>query len=97
MLSPQRYTETRIQELTENVTAGEANAVLNRADPELIVGIVGVIPRGIPKNSRAKMHNLIIAAYLDALYKHAAHKYSVAAKKHLMRCTLRYAQKVRES
>ena len=97
MLSPQHYADSRIKELTANVTTGEANMVLNRADPELIVSIVGVIPHGMPKNSRSKLHEMIIAAYLGALYSKADYKYSVAEKKHLMRNTLRYAQKVRES
>lgn len=99
MISPHRYAQQKKQELAATVTNESADMVFARLDiePEMVVRIIGDIPRCIPAKYHKIMREIFITSYLNAMYKKATYPLTMLEKHEVLKLVLQYNGNVRES
>ncbi|MBD5391774.1 hypothetical protein HDR66_03130 [bacterium] len=99
MISPHRYAQQRKQDLASTVTCDVADMTLAHlhVEPEIVVRIIGDVPRCIPPKYHKKLMELFVTSYMNAMYKKTTHRYAMSEKHRMLAHALRYVGNVRES
>ena len=99
MISPHRYAQQKKEELASSITNESADMVFARldAEPDMLVRIIGDIPRCIPAKYHRLLREIFITSYLTEMYKKASYPMTLAEKHTALKRSLKYVGNVRES